>query len=88
MVRRSGESPQSARKVIVPLRRSRSATSWRLLAHADLGGVDVLEGDLEHGLGLHRPGGELGELLEADADQHLRQQRREALLHARRRGGG
>ena len=32
----SGESPHSARKVIVPLRRSRSTTSWRLLADAHL----------------------------------------------------
>ena len=52
----------------------------RLLAHADLRGVDVLERDLEHRLGLHRPGGQRRELLQPDADQHLGQQGGEALL--------
>ncbi len=80
MVSVSGESPHSARKVIVPLRRSRSTTIARLLAHADRRGVDVVERQLQHGLRLQRAGGEAGELLEADADQHLGQQVGEPLL--------
>ena len=59
-----------------------------LLAHADPGGVDVLQRDLVHGLGLQRLGGQRGELVEADADEHLGQQAWRTAPRARRPAGG
>ena len=52
----------------------------RLFAHADSCGVDVLQRELRCGLGLQGLGRQGRELVEPDADEHLGQQGREALL--------
>ena len=80
MVRVSGESPHSARKVIVPLRCSRSTISAacsRTLTRAAWMCCSETSGTV---LGSSALAARRGELVEADADQHLGQQGREPLL--------
>ena len=82
MVSRSGESPQSARKVIVPTWRSRSITIVACSRTLTWAAWMCWSETSSTGLGSIALAARLGELLEPDADQHLGQQGREALLHA------
>ncbi len=80
MVSVSGESPHSARKVIVPLRRSRSTTSAACSRTLTAGAWMCCSDSSSSGLGSSALAASAANCVEADADQHLGQQAGEPLL--------